>query len=163
MLLLFTGPALLSTLLLGAASADCRGIICKAFKDVPVVSQGLQGIDAWTAKMKERGSTEDVLNQATSFSAWDNPFKPANGPADEHYLRIEYRCTKVCICPNPSTEPNLMRKGTSLLFFNECGGQSHGEVLGQDSLRADDWHLTVAAKNDGKLLEFSNGTLWELR
>jgi hypothetical protein len=172
-MLVLSAALLLSALLPSSATADfdCRGDIAKIFFcNLPVIGDVAAAADSFIAELRKRGSQEDVINHATSLAAWDNPFYPAQPAPSGHFQNIQYRCTQNCGCQPRNTEPVLVKQGTDLMFFNECGQSSRGAMLslwtftpGGPSLSAGDWHLTVKVIQDGKILHFSNDTIWVLR
>jgi hypothetical protein len=160
LLMAISGAALI--LPFASAPATAGGFVDDFVKSIPVVGpvagQVTGPIDSWLAELKERGSSDDVVNHLTSLNAWKNPFKPAQ-VADPGSI-TEYECTSGCFCSPRTRNPVLVKRGTSLKFVNECGGTSSGSVATPDNLSADDWHLSVKVMNDGRLLVFSNTTVW---
>jgi hypothetical protein len=75
-----SGTVVLAAALASPAHAECRGYFCDIVKDVPVIGQAAQGGDAWIAGMKERGSSDDVLNHATGLNSWNYPVGRPAGP-----------------------------------------------------------------------------------
>jgi hypothetical protein len=145
------------------APAKCQGFFTQFLEQTPL-SPYAHAVDAYLAALKDRGSSDDVLNHLTSLKAWNNPFKPAPGGGDPGESATEYECKSGCGCSPRTGNPVVAKKGTSLMFFNECGQWSHGTQISPDLFRADEWNMSVSLYNDGRSLKFvrpNTTTVWE--
>jgi hypothetical protein len=91
------GTLLAMPVLATPAAADCRGFGCSLVQGIPIIGPAAQAVDQGIAGIKDRGSTADVLHQATGLNdlGFNNPIgQPAAPP-----VRMTFSCvTQVGVC-----------------------------------------------------------------
>ena len=84
------------------------------------------------------------------------------GLCEDLQINGNWTCVKGCQCSPKNRDPEILQRGISLIFTNECDQNSSGDRSG-NHIQTYDWHITGDVRRDGSklILSFSNGTDWE--
>ena len=87
-------------------------------------------------------------------------------PATAQDLNLDgaWICQSACICgmhPGDGSPTSIAKDKDSFLFTSECGTIGRGHLVGEYSLRIDDWNTTVVVSADQKKIKFDSGTIWK--
>jgi hypothetical protein len=76
-------------------------------------------------------------------------------------LEGDWICTKFCPAGGEGAIAKIIQDGATFKFVNEGGGISHGYLEDKTTVIATDWQrLAGFIKDDGKRIEWINGTVW---